>query len=463
MSLKDSFYQELMSDFTKEASFNREDIMEKLEQFSTEELEVLAAELDVLSNPPDLAAMSQMMPSYKDAIGGSAGSDDPVTEDPTTSGIVDVSGGVSSDEIIATENDEDAEKLAEGNKDEEKEDEEDKDEEDKKEEKEDKDEEKKDKKEAEEEDNGETKEAKEVAVESEEKLSASETLYALLKQGADIEEAIEKRAHEIAEEIVKEADMFADARMIGNRLAARLGKIGVAAHDFVEHFVNEVKTICSRTAESPSAAATKLEQATLAIKSQPTAAVGITSSNPAVGGSGATLAKKADEDMTLEDLESYASELVEQYDSIQKEAAEIIKYVSNEAMAKRYLDNLEHLAQEIETEYEKVAFDVFQNIEQFFVQAGQKAGLMGSKLYDYVRKNVEHVKDVAAKTGKPVTQVMQEGGQGGSTSGFTALNPATGQTVAPPQFMDRIQQSQENMAVQAKEELKELIKKAALS
>ncbi len=364
-----SLYEELLSSLGKEASTSTSSdvIKESIESFNNEELITLANELAVLTGDKDLESMAKIIPVYSSGVPGGSIEQEIKTEqviqnvDPVVGEIEPLVTGPGGEgdatNVTASSKSSLEEKIAE-------------EEEDKKEE------EAKEEGKEEEEEAKEEKEDKEENKEEGEELTATEVLYSILKEGASIEELIEVRAAEMVQDLIKQAEDYEVAREIVDNTAQQLAPDPMKAYEYSEQLMDKVKTVAAAKDVPMSEAA-----------------------------------------------QAVSGEVMRLAGGEQKAASSTSSTSSNYS-----LDELESYAYTLEQEYEKLAEAIGETAEALIREQGIRQGLQDPKLFEYVSRAMEEVKTIAAKKNINLAQAAKEYlvGSTGSTSGYvepTVLSP----------------------------------------
>lgn len=222
-----TLYDELLANIRKTAS--TEDIKKGLQDFSNDELVILAEELSAISKDTDLASMAKILPVYNaeqktEQVIETEQLIQNVPNDVITKGegditVVAAEGEMKEEdredikaEIVKEVKDEVKEEIIEEVKDEVKE------------------------------------EVKEEIVEEDGPVmeaTATEILTAILKEGAALEELIEVRAAEMVEQILKEAEDYEVARAVVEEAAGVLTDNPIKAHEYSEQMMDKARTVAS--------------------------------------------------------------------------------------------------------------------------------------------------------------------------------------------------------------------------
>ena len=213
--------------------------------------------------------------------------------------------------------------------------------------------------------------------------SATETLYQILKEGAAFEELIEIRASQMVDALLKEAEEAEIARQITDETANQLTPNPMKAYEYSQQMMEKAKTV---SAEST----VPLSEAAAAVAKDVLTTVGKT--------------------------------------------PEVAAPVAKEASTVDRLGYLAKSAADIESAYEKIAQEVGEIAETVIMQAGLKQGLEGADLHEFIQKNMEGVKTLAAKKNINLAQAAQEflAGEKGSISGVNEpIVPSPSQVPSP--------------------------------
>ncbi len=422
-----SLYDELLANIGKTAS--ADSVKQGIQSFSSDELIRLAEDLAVISKDKDLAEMAKLLPVYS--------ANQSVEEKIDTEQIIqnvktDVApvGDDNKDDIalMASSDTPGTEKIAEDKEEEKKEEE-------KKEEKE---EEKKD-----------------------EEVTATEALYAILKQGAAVEELIEVRATELAYDMIKQAEDYEVARKITEEAAVALSDNPVKAYEYSEQMMDKARTVAAANDIPMSDAAAAV--ATKVVETAKTAGL----LNPA-------LSKEAAKITTDGGTINIPDELVGKLDMGNLDAAgrealeharlaEMIKETKQHNLIKKlglggaaaaatagagygvynavtnkeafeYFDTLDKYATELESEYEKVAEAIMDAAEAMVLEYGMQQGLKEPELFEYIRVSMDAIKTLAAKRDLNLAQAAQAflAGDTGSVTGVVEPTvPSPSQVPSP--------------------------------
>jgi hypothetical protein len=423
-----SLYDELLANIGKTAS--TDNVKQGIQSFSSDELIRLAEDLAVISKDKDLAEMAKLLPVYS--------ANQSVEEKIDTEQIIQSVkpseapiGDDNKDDIalMASTSAAGAEKLA-GDK------------------KEDEEEEEKKKKDEEEE---------------EEEVTATEALYAILKQGAALEEMIEVRASEMAYDMIKQAEDYEVARQITEEAAVALSDNPVKAHEYSEQMMDKARTVAAANDIPMSDAAAVV--ATKVVETAKTA--GLIQSD---------LNKEAAKIETAKGVINIPDELMGKLDMGNLDAAgrealergkllEMINETKQHNLIKKlglggaaaaatagtgygvynainqkeasvldYFGTLDKYATELESEYEKVAEAIMDAAESLVLEHGIQQGLSEPELFEYTRVSMDAIKTLAAKRDLNLAQAAQAflAGDTGSTTGVVEPTvPSPSQVPSP--------------------------------
>lgn len=331
-----SLYDELLANIGKTAS--TDNVKQGIQSFSSDELIRLAEDLAVISKDKDLAEMAKLLPVYS--------ANQSVEEKIDTEQIIQSVkpseapiGDDNKDDIalMASTSAAGAEKLA-----------------------------------------GDKKEEEE-----EEEVTATEALYAILKQGAALEEMIEVRASEMAYDMIKQAEDYEVARQITEEAAVALSDNPVKAHEYSEQMMDKARTVAAAN------------------------------------------------DIPMSDAAAVvATKVVE----TAKTAGLIRPDLNKEASVLDYFDTLDKYATELEFEYEKVAEAIMDAAESLVLEHGIQQGLSEPELFEYTRGSMDAIKTLAAKRDLNLAQAAQAflAGDTGSTTGVVEPTvPSPSQVPSP--------------------------------
>lgn len=216
-----SLYDELLANIGKTASVDN--VKQGIQNFSSDELIRLAEDLATISKDKDLAEMAKLLPVYSanqrtddqietEQIIHGIDSSDAYTADADKDNMVLASYEEIKDKIkskVSARMEDDIEDVVEDAVDDA------------------------------------VDEAVDAATDEGVEVSASETLYALLKEGAAFEDMIETRAAEMAYEIIKQAEDYEVAREIVEEASEVLTDNPAKAHEYSEQMMEKVRTVAA--------------------------------------------------------------------------------------------------------------------------------------------------------------------------------------------------------------------------
>ena len=216
-----SLYDELLANIGKTASVDN--VKQGIQNFSSDELIRLAEDLATISKDKDLAEMAKLLPVYSanqrtddqietEQIIHGIDSSDAYTADADKDNMVLASYEEIKDKIkskVSAKLEDDIEDVVEDAVDDA------------------------------------VDEAVDAATDEGVEVSASETLYALLKEGAAFEDMIETRAAEMAYEIIKQAEDYEVAREIVEEASEVLTDNPAKAHEYSEQMMEKVRTVAA--------------------------------------------------------------------------------------------------------------------------------------------------------------------------------------------------------------------------
>lgn len=363
-----SLYDQLLANIGKTAS--ADNIKKGLQDFSNEDLIILAEELAVMGKDADLANMAKILPVY----GDNQKTDAQIETEQIIQNVPTVVGEVADETknemtMLASKENRHTEKLAEDSEEDKEEDKK----EEKEEDKEDKEEEKKD------EEKEEEKKSQEEASGME--VTATEQLMAILKEGAALEELIELRAAAMVEDLLKQAEDYEIARAVVDQAADQLTDNPMKAHEYSEQMMDKARTVA------------------------------------------------AAKDIPMSEAAQAVAETVVE---TAKTAGLIDVSMSKNAFS--YLSELDKYAAELEAAYEKIAEEIGDAAEAMLVENGMKMGLQDPQLHEYVRRGMEEIRTLAAKRDINLAQAAQAylAGDTGSVSGIVEpTSPAPSQAPSP--------------------------------
>lgn len=333
--MSNTLYRELMSNIGKEAST---DFMKNgIEDLDNDQLIALAGELASLSGDEDLAEMARILPVYASGSPGGQSeheinieqkilntNPDPIPEEePLVTGP-----GGEADAVINV-----------------------------------------------------TASANETDMEVE---SATSILYQILKEGAELEEMVEKRAYEMANDMTKEATEFAVARELLDGVAARLAGTPQKALDYSNHMMEQARTVAAKTTVPIVDAAHAVASEVMAKVQGAGSYLGAVPANPLTRGE-AIANVGAGIGVGAIGGNIYGSN---------KEAFSVLDELAKESYA-------------VENYYEKIAEAIGETAEALITQYGVSQGLADVKLFDFVQKEMLQVKTLAAKQGTNLAQAAQ--------------------------------------------------------